>query len=398
MNICGIVCEYNPFHNGHMHQIAETRKNGVDAIVCVMSGNFVQRGDFAIMRKSARAEVAILCGADVVIELPVPYVLSSAERFAFGAVSILERLGCVSKISFGAEDCDVSKLYEIAKLLLSGALDSDIAVECSTGISYAAARERALAKVNPLFAEFIKKPNNILAIEYIKALLKINSEIEPIAIVREGVSHDEQAVSESFSSASNIRRLIFENSDFKKLLPEKSFEILVREISGGYAPNCKEKASNAIMSVLKRLSADDFLKYSDVSEGLENRLFDAVSKSSDIDEVISNVKTKRYPHSRISRILLNAFLGIESDYCESSPPYARVLAFNETGREILKAAKKTSSIPIITKPASIKSESEEAKRLLALEGRVDDIYSLFTNGEREQGLTFTTSPIILSDK
>lgn len=398
MNICGIVCEYNPFHNGHLHQITEAKKNGADAIVCVMSGNFVQRGDFAVADKATRAKSAILCGADVVIELPVPYALSSAEHFAFGAVSILEKLGCVSHISFGAEDCDITKLSEIAKILISGELNEPIINECATGISYASARENALFKINPSFAEFIKKPNNILAVEYLKALFKLNSKIKPVAISRAGVGHDERKISGSISSASNIRKLIFENANIENLLPDKSHEILKREISLGHAPNCKENASNAILATLKRLSPEDFKKYPDVSEGLENRLFDAISKSSDIEEAITNIKTKRYTHSRICRILLNAFLDIDSDFSLCDIPYARVLAFSENGRQVLKIAKKTASIPIITKPASIKFESEEARRFLALEKKVDDIYSLFMKNPIKQGSTFKSFPIFVSGK
>lgn len=398
MNICGIVCEYNPFHNGHLYQISEARRAGADAIVCVMSGNFVQRGDFAIMQKHARAEAAVRCGADVVIELPVPYAVSSAEFFAFASVSIFEKLGIVTSISFGAECDSATDLSKLSEVLASGELDEEILKEYSTGISYATARENAIRKKYPDLADILSTPNNILAIEYLKALSRLNSKITPIPVKRFAVQHDEASPSGEFASASYIRELIHVKAEISSFLPTDVLEIYNNEQRNGHAPLNIANASSAILSALKRLSAEDFKKYADVSEGLHNRLYDAVSRSSTFDEAITNAKTKRYAHSRIRRIFLNAFLDIEASLANSPVPYARILAFNEKGREILKLAKKTSDIPIITKPSSIKFESKEARDLLALERRVDDIYSLFMDTPINQGSTLKTSPIFISGK
>lgn len=398
MNICGIVCEYNPFHNGHLYQINEARRAGADAIVCVMSGNFVQRGDFAIMQKHARAKAAAICGADVVIELPLPYAISSAERFAYGAVSILENLGVVTHLSFGAECNEISDLSELASLLASGELDNKILEEYSKGVSYATARENVINRINPTFAKILRTPNNILAIEYLKALLRLNSEIKPIPIKRFAVQHDGNTVSGAFASASYIRECLLSDKDISGFIPSEVLEIYKEERTCGHAPQSMSSASSAILSALKRLSADDFTKYADVTEGLNNRLYDAVSTSSSLEEAITSAKTKRYAHSRIRRIFLNAFLDIDSSFADSPVPYARVLAFTETGRSILKMAKKTSCIPIITKPASIKFESKEAIDLLALERRSDDIYSLFMDTPTNQGSTLKASPIFVSGK
>lgn len=398
MNICGIVCEYNPFHNGHLYQINETRKSGADAVVCVMSGNFVQRGDFAIMQKYARAEAAAYCGADVVIELPLPYALSSAERFAYGAVSILERLGIVTSISFGAECDTLSDLSELARLLTSDEVEAEILDEYSSGISYAAARENVISKKNSRFAEILRSPNNILAIEYLKALLRLSSEISPVPVKRFAVQHDSDAENGSFASASYIRKCLLSDKDVSGLIPAEVLEIYKEECVRGHAPMNIDSASSAILSALKRLTADDFMKYSDVSQGLHNRLYDAVLTSASLDDAIMAAKTKRYAHSRIRRIFLNAFLDIDSSLANSPVPYARVLAFTERGREILKAAKKVSDIPLITKPAAIKFESKEAIDLLALERRADDIYSLFMETPTNQGSTLKTSPVFISGK
>ena len=398
MNICGIVCEYNPFHNGHLYQINQAKRAGADAIVCVMSGNFVQRGDFAIMQKVARAEAAVRNGADVVIELPLPYALASAERFAFGAVSILEKLGIITSLSFGAECDSIQKLTKLSEILVSGEIDTEILNEYSTGISYAAARENAIRKKYHELSEILKTPNNILAIEYLKALYRLDSKITPIPIKRQGVQHDGDLPERNFASASFVRECILSSKDASVFLPPETLKIYKEEQKNGHAPLNICDASSAIISVLKRLSAEDFTKYSDVSEGLNYRLYDAVLKSSTLEEAVSTAKTKRYAHSRIRRIFLNAFLDIDASLADSPVPYARVLAFSENGRAILKSAKKTSDIPIITKPASIKFESKQANDLLALERRADDIYSLFMRKPTNQGATLTTSPIFVSSK
>ncbi len=393
MNICGIVCEYNPFHNGHLYQIEETKRRGADGIVCVMSGNFVQRGDFAIMPKMSRAEAAVRSGADVVIELPVPWAISSAERFAYGAVSVLDALGVVSSISFGAECDDEKKLLEIAKIFTDKCFDEKVMEEYSTGFSYAKARERALAKINKSLSPLIAKANNILAVEYLKAIRRLKSDISPIVITRAGADHDSTQISGNIASASYIRELIARGEDLGKLLPPASATLFLEESEKGSAPVFSATADSAVMSVLKRLMPEDFTKYGDVSEGLHFRLFDAVSKSHSLEGAISLAKTKRYAHARIRRIFLNAFLDIDAALSLSAVPYARILAFGDRGREIIKKAKKLSEIPIITRPSSIKNEDERLQSLFALERRADDIYSLFMKTPAGQGSAFTQSPV-----
>ena len=397
MKICGIVCEYNPFHNGHMYHIEETRKLGMDGIVCIMSGNFVQRGDFAIMQKHARAEAAVRGGADVVIELPIPWAIASAERFASGAVSLMDSLGVVSHISFGAETQNLVNIVQTAKILTDDAFSELILKEYASGISFARARDLALEKFSPELSDVLKTPNNILAVEYVKALLRRKSDIIPIAVERTGAMHDGSSFTDNIASASYIRELSESGRSFSDYIPESASEIFRRECENGNAPMFIKSADSAILASLKRLSADDFLSCSDVSEGLEHRLFDAVSSSVTLQQTCELAKTKRYAYARIRRILLNAFLGIKAEHLSSDVPYARILAFNDTGRAIIKKAKKCSQVPIITKPSAIKNESKSANDLFALEKRADDIYSIFMKNPTTQGSTFTSSPLYIKE-
>ena len=202
MNIAGIVCEYNPMHNGHVRHIAATREIlGDCGIVCVMSGNFVQRGDFAVMNKFVRARAAVLSGADLVLELPVPWCISSAERFAFGGVSILENIGAVTHISIGSESGDAERLEQTADILLDPRMDEIIRRELENGISYATARQRAAEELAGQELQELKSPNDILGLEYLKAAVKLKSKLTPIAIKRTGASHDGRPDSDTASSS-----------------------------------------------------------------------------------------------------------------------------------------------------------------------------------------------------
>lgn len=395
MNVFGIICEYNPFHNGHLHHVAEAKRLGADAVVCVMSGNFVQRGDFAVLHKAARAEAAVMCGADAVIELPLPWAISSAERFARGGVSILGSLGVVSHICFGSEENSCEKLVMAAKLLRSDGSRDKIAEEYRDGISYAAARERAVKKLSPELAYLLREPNNILALEYIKAIKELDLSIIPVAVGRAGAKHDSQKEIGRFASASLVRELMRAGKDVSSYIPENSLNILMREVSLGHAPVFSEDADRAVLATLKRFSAEDFLKYGDVSEGLEFRLARAVSEADSLAGAVTLAKTKRYAHARIRRAFLNAFLGVDKTIQTHTPPYARILAFNSRGREVLKAAKKKSSVPIVTKPSSIKRLDDFSRGVFELERRADDIYSLFMKKPIKQGSTYTRSPLFI---
>ena len=379
MRICGIVSEYNPFHKGHAHQIAEAkaRLGEGSAGVCCMSSDFVQRGDAAILPKHLRAKAAVLGGADVVLELPAPYALRSAEGFAQSAVDILLGLGVLTDLSFGAEDADAGLLQETASLLLEHQTVQDTLLHLKTGISYAAARERALYARVKEKAEILQKPNNILAVEYCKALLRREADVNILPIARKGAGHDEGAEGE-FASASHIRQLLREGKFDEALpyLPESTAYILKEAMENGQALVSQDRLENAMLSTLVRLTADVLAALPDANEGLDNRLLEAIRKGRSIEEICAQAKTKRYALSRIRRMVFCACLGITREESLTPPPYARVLAFSDKGREVLKLARKQATLPLITKPAHAFDLGGDARVIFEREALACDLYHL----------------------
>ena len=379
MRICGVVSEYNPFHKGHAHQIAAAKAQlGEDsAVVCCMSSDFVQRGDAAILPKHLRAKAAVLGGADVVLELPAPYALRSAEGFAQSAVDILLGTGVLTDLSFGAEDADAALLRETASLLLEHQTVQDTLLHLKTGISYAAARERALYARVKEKAEILQKPNNILAVEYCKALIRRESAVNLLPIERKGAGHDEGAEGE-FASASYIREFLREGKTDEALpyLPETTVAILKESMESGHALLDQSRLENAMLSSLVRLTADDLAALPDANEGLDNRLLEAIRKGRTIEEICAQAKTKRYALSRIRRMIFCAYLGITKEESTTPPPYARVLAFSDKGREVLKLARKRATLPLITKPAHAFDLGGEARKIFEREALACDLYNL----------------------
>ncbi len=372
MKICGVVCEYNPFHYGHLYHLNQVRLNA-DAIVCVMSGNFVQRGEPAITRKHIRAENAIRGGADLVVELPAPWALSSAEHFANGAISLLCALPELSALSFGVETNNVELLEKTANFLVSEDFSRCIKPYLASGMTFAAAREKAMLELSIESAQLLREPNNILAVEYIKALKNMRK-IEILPIERHQIKHDSSVIVNEFSSASNIRNL-WKKNDFSHISPYLPFpEGYTQESLDGHAPVFPDAFSRMIPGALKQLDSDDFLRFADVGEGLHHRIKEAISKTSTLSDAIEYTKTKRYTHARIRRIFMNAFLGIPKEFCTETPPYLRVLAFNDTGRRILSDTQ--AELPIITKPAQAKNLSGFAKDVFELEVLATDLYAL----------------------
>lgn len=346
MNICGIVCEYNPFHNGHLYQINALKKElGFDAVVGVMSGNWVQRGDVAIFDKKVRAKAAVMNGMDLVIELPSVYAMQSAEIFSRNAVYILNSLGNVNSIAFGAETDDIGILKKIAKLLAEEPLifKNIIRSEMKQGIPYFIARSNAIGKIlGSKYKEAASMPNNILGIEYIKALIKLGSTMNPVAIRRTGVGHDEYKTRDNITSATSIRNLLFKGIiEYQEYIPKNCLELYnkaaIHDIS---------KLDNAVISHFLKSSANNIKNTPDVSEGLENKMIKSAQNSKSIAELYDSIKSKRYAHSRIRRIVLNSFLGITEDDVSSSPKYVKVLNFTEVGQKVLHKCKNTHSLPI----------------------------------------------------
>ena len=382
MKICGTVCEYNPFHNGHFFHIQKTRELlGKDtAVVCCMSGNYVQRGEPALLPKHLRAEAAVLGGADLVIELPSAYSLLSAEGFARSSVQIFDQLGIITDLTFGAEDADTAVLCEIAQLLQEHSIVQQTLAELKTGISYAAAREKALYHEICEKSEIVGKPNNILGIEYIKALYSLSSDIKPHAISRIGAGHDSTEGDNNTLSASAIREYVRsgEKAAFKALcayMPETSYSLLRSALEDGLCLSDTHIFDRQVFAYLTRLSPEDYRLMPDVSEGLEHRIYNSVRSSCSLNQACTAAKTKRYALSRIRRIMLRAYLNISKELSLSPPPYCRVLAFNGLGRELLSMMRDTSEIPVITKTAHISNLSERAKTLFNIESMSTDLYN-----------------------
>ena len=377
MNAIGIISEYNPFHRGHKWQIDELRRRFGEetAVVCAMSGDFVQRGDFAIERAHARAEAAVRGGADLVLELPLPWAISSAEGFARGGVGVLAATGVVGTLAFGSECGDTARLQRAAETLLRADFPDALRRELAGGLSFAAARESAARTLIGDDASVLREPNDILGVEYCKALLQGGGAITPLALKRKAVGHNEDAA-EGFASASHIRALLMRGEDASDYLTAESAAIYAREREAGRAPVTMVNAERAILSRFRAMDEADFARYDSGNEGLYRRFYESARTAVSVEELLSAVKTKRYAYARLRRMLLAAYLDVTAADVPPEVPYLRVLACNERGRKLLKTIKKTGSAPVLTKSADVRALSEEAQKLFALTTRAADQYVL----------------------
>lgn len=299
-NVIGIVAEYNPFHNGHARLIEQTRARlGADCpVVCVMSGDFVQRGSPAVYAKFARAEAAARCGADLVLELPLPWALSSAEGFARGAVGLLGSLGVVTHLGFGSECGELEPLQRVAEALLDPLLGEDLRAELQAGIPFAAARQQAVARRVGALAELLQAPNNILAVEYLKAIFDQRLDLHPLTILRTGAQHDRPAEG-NVRSASELRTRIGAGENVSAFLPKAAAEISAREKTLGRGPVLPEALESALLSRLRMLPQTAYNALPGASEGLGNSLYRAAHEAPTLDGVLAAAKSKRYALSRI---------------------------------------------------------------------------------------------------
>lgn len=379
MKISGIVCEYNPFHNGHTYHIEKTRENGATHVIAVMSGNYVQRGETAVMNKFERAQLAVKNGADLVIEIPTVYSLASAEFYARGAVYLLNSLGCVDEISFGSEVGSIEELENAAEIAWECQQSPELEELLKSGMSYPNAVNNMILsrygrKKGNRIGDILASPNNVLAVEYLKAIRYFESDIKPFTIIRKSVAHDSMNPLGNTASASYIRKCMDENEEFFKFVPENV-----------YNAYCQAAADRSIASIknleriliyrLRTISKEELADIPDVGQGLENRIAECSSLGS-IEEIEQAIKSKRYTMARIRRIIYNILIGITKSDLEILPPYARVLAVTERGRDILAKAKETSSIPVNTSLAKLASTSDNAKRFAEIEARASDIYAL----------------------
>lgn len=398
MKIAGIVAEYNPFHMGHKYHIEKTRELlGECSVVCVMSGDFVQRGEPALFSKYARAEAACKCGADLVVELPLPWALASAEGFARGAVGLLSDIGA-EYISFGSETGDTEAIGCAADVLGSEGYIETVKkiLNKEPEMSFAAAREKAMRSIaGSGCAEIIIGANDSLAAEYLKAIRMLDLNIRPLAVKREGNGHDGFG-KEGFLSASEIRKRFFGGEDILRFIPDGAAEVFSREINAGRVIN-KELFETAALARMRAFDEEYFLSLPDSKDGLGNRFFRESRTCAALDGLYDAVKTKKYAMSRIRRVSMCALLGIEAGMSGGRPPYARVLAANENGCMVLRKVSDEKKLPLITKPAEINKYDNKLQELFAASVYAHDVFALCyaEKGERTGGKEWRISPKIV---
>lgn len=377
MKSTGIVVEYNPFHNGHKYHLKKAKEQG-EVVIAVMSGDFVQRGEPAFLNRWERGETALMEGVDIIAELPIFYSCQSAEIFARGAVGILERLGA-DKIVFGSESSDIEKLKKIISLEKNEEFLEGLQKNLKNGDSYPTAYNKETIKF--LGEEYTVKSNDILGIEYIRALDFWKSTIEPAALKREGAEYHSHKSEGNIASASGIRKMFENNISFeeiKKFVPEKSGEILFKAVEEGRTADIS-KFYNLIRYAV--LAGRETMKdIQDMETGFDNRLYEAALVCENYNDFLNRIITKRFTIGRVQRVLIHVLLGITKEITEDVKkrvPYVRIMGFSQKGREYLKNLEKESDIKIITGFKNIqKILSEKERKLLELNERAGKIYNI----------------------
>ncbi len=388
MAAAGIIAEYNPLHLGHCCQLRRLRAllGEETPVICAMSGNFVQRGDFALLGKHARAEAAVRSGADLVLEIPLSWACAPAERFAQGGVEVLLGTGLVTDLVFGSESADAGAIRSATEALLGPDFPEALRRELAGPHSFAAARQRALAGlIGEEGAEVLSRPNDILAVEYAKALSREGSEVHLVPILRQGAGHDQDGG--EYPSAGSIRRMIQEGRWAEALaaMAPAMRELYEAEEARGRAPVFAAGAERAILAQLRRMGEADFLALDAGGEGLGNRLAAAAREAASLEELLDRAKTKRYAYSRLRRLALWAYLGLRPETLPARVPYLRPLAMNQRGRALLAEARRRAALPILTKPADVRRLSPEAQAVFRREVLATDLYTLAFPGDPAPG-------------
>ena len=406
--VLGIIAEYNPFHNGHRLHLEKSKKIcDAQYSVCVMSGNFVQRGNTSIVNKWIRAEMALKSGVDLVLELPTVYSISSAENFAEGAIKLLNSLKIVDTISFGSENSDINVLNRISSVLHEEPKQylEFLNSESKKGLSFPKARENAILLYlnDKKYLNILNQPNNTLAIEYLKALKKYKSHISPISVKREKVFYNSNCIVDEYASATAIRNMIINEqfNDIRKVVPASSYNLLMNEIEEGHLVIDISKFEKEILYAIRRLSADDIKNFPEVTEGLENAIKNASNSCNNLSELINMIKSKRYTHTRIQRILLYILLNITKKdmyLSRKNIPYARILGYSPQGKELISEIYKAN--PKITLITSVKnfldsSNNKTYKYMLNKDILATNIYTLAYSNNSTANLDYTKKIVTL---
>ena len=377
MKICAIIAEYNPLHNGHIYHIKKA-KEIADAVIIILSGHTTQRGEFSIFNKWTRAKTALLSSANLVLEMPTIFSSSSAERFATAAIKIIKELNCVDVLSFGCETKDIEKLKELAVLCKEIDKTQKMKEFLKKGYSYPKARTLAIGKK----ADILNLPNNLLAVEYIKSALKLNCNLSFHAVKRVGAKHDETK-EEKFTSSLYLRKNIHNEQILKKYIPENFMEfykdpIIIKD--------------NFILNSLRLATKETFKNIEDTTEGLYNRLYSASKKATSLEEFFELVKTKRYTLSRLKRIVLSCFLGINKKNTPPLPQYSFVLGFDSIGQQILNKIKKNENFLFSTNFSKIYKNFPYSS---SIDSKATDFIFLFEKKIKPCNLNFKIKPIII---
>ena len=409
--VVGIIAEYNPFHNGHLYHIKKSiEQENADFVICIISGNFMQRGNTSIIDKWTKAKMAVLQGADLVLELPTVYSVSSAENFAEGAIRILDSLKIVNTISFGMEARELSTLNNIVKVLSDEPREYSLILshELKKGISYPKARENALMfYLNDIkrYANIMNSSNNILAIEYLKALRKLKVNIKPLGIQREKVLYNDEIIVDGFTSSTAIRKMIVNRQfeDIIKVMPRASYFLLAKSLRDGHYVLDLSKFQTEIIYRLRTMTVEEIKALPDVSEGLEYLIKQAANSCNNIIDLVNKIKSKRYTQTRIQRILVYVLLGIDKKLMENSKKnqsYVRVLGMNENGKKLLsEISRKNPKIKLVVsvKKFMEKEKNKYLREMMEMDIKATNIYTLGYEKDSFANLDYTNKIITLED-
>lgn len=391
MQVAAIIAEWNPLHKGHLLPVAAAKAQGATHIAAIISGNFVQRGEPALCPWQYRVTAALQSGVDLVLQLPLPYAVSTAEHFAGGAVASLAALGCVDTLVFGSECGDLAALQSVADALNSADFPAVLAPRLALGLPFAAARQAAVSDLLGEPAALLSSPNNILGIEYLRALKRLNAPVTALTLPRLGSPHDGSVESE-YPSASLLRQRFLSGREISSLLPPAMAQQLRLAQEQGALPDC-EQWQKVLLMRARTMEEQDYLSLPDISEGLEHRLYRASRTAKTAGELLTAAKTKRYSHARLRRVLLSALLELPAGLSAAQPPYLRVLGFTARGAEILARAKATRTLPLSASLAELASTGDTAARFARLESRAADLYHTLTPALAPCGSEYTTAVI-----
>lgn len=413
----GMIVEYNPFHNGHLWHLNEAKRiSGAPYSIGVMSGNFTQRGEPAITDKWSRAAMAVKAGVDLIIELPVVFSVRSAQYFATGGIQLLSRLGVVSHVCFGAETPDNTKLTTAANALNQQDVISAMRTNMKTGQTYAASLATAVSTNSIVEASLFHSPNNLLAIEYVRAINTFAPNLIAVPIKRRAANYHDNMITSEIASATAIRAAIIQSGILRpdnaawNTLPPSCAQQINELIDTGRLPVTLADFSNIILAKIRTMQLDDIAELADITEGLHNKISLAAQKATTVQELLAFSKSKRYTITRLQRIIVHALLGTSknrlSQFDQTGPLYARILAFNDNGRLLLKEISKHATIPVITKTTHYLNSKQQPlaslsplQAMLAYDISATDIYALGlpNSSLRSGGQDYQTSPLYIKD-